>query len=99
NTDRSGKWFADIFGAVGAVGFGGYGELIDRASNDRLADLDINIYGLLFFKKFSAFECHVDAVITTQGVRYHADSEDDGADDSSVFAMRTTSVLMHFTSI
>ena len=48
-----------------------------QAGNDRLADLNINIINIIFYKKLPALGGHDDTIFTRERCRHHADPEDD----------------------
>ena len=76
-TEDSSKRLANIYGRIGRVG--GCEELwAHRASNDRLADLDVDVSDIVFHKKVPALEGHDDAIIARERSSNHADPEDDG---------------------
>ena len=47
-------------------------------SNDRLADLNVDVADIAFYKKFPALGGHDDAVIARERCRHHTNPEDDG---------------------
>ena len=83
-TQRSGNRLADTSNGVVVVvvvvkRVGGKEFGTRRAGNDRLADLDIDIGNVIFYKELPAFEGHHKAVMARKRSGHHPDPEDDGS--------------------